>query len=202
MDFITGLPWSNGFNAILIVVCRLTKMRYFIPCQDTCTAEQLAELYAHHIFRLHGLPKTIISDRGSQLIAKFWRALCKALKIEALLSTPYHPETDGQTERVNAILEQYLWAHINYLQDDWEAWLHLAEFATNNHASETNGMSPFFTNYGQDPLWQFDLTGNPGEAPEEWDARQAATKMKEIAEHLQAEILRAQHRHQEQADRR
>ena len=148
MDFITGLPYSNGFNVILVVVCRLTKMRHFIPCRDTCPAEQLAELYARHIFRLHGLPKTIISDRGTQFIDKFWRALYKTLKIEALLSTPYHPETDGQTKRVNAILEQYLRAYINYLQDDWEAWLHLAEFATNNHASETTGMSPFFTNYG------------------------------------------------------
>ena len=77
----------------------------------------------------------------------------KALKIEALLSTPYHLETDGQTERVNTILEQYLQAYVNYLQDDWEVWLHLAEFATNNHASETTSMSPFFANYGQDPLW-------------------------------------------------
>ena len=71
MDFINGLPWSNSFNAILIVVCHLTKMRYFIPCRDTCTAEQLAKLYAHHIFQAHGLPKTIISHRGSQFIAKF-----------------------------------------------------------------------------------------------------------------------------------
>ena len=78
-------------------------------------AEQLAELYARHIFGLYGLPKTIISDQGSQFIAKFWRALCKASKIEALLSTPYHSETDGQTEKVNPILEQYLWAYINYL---------------------------------------------------------------------------------------
>ena len=108
MDFITGFPWSNGFNAILNVVCRLTKMRHFIPCRDTCTAEQLAELYARNIFRLHGLPKTIISDRGTQFVADFWIALCKYLKIEAKLSTPYHPETDGQTERLNATLEQYL----------------------------------------------------------------------------------------------
>ena len=119
------------------------------------------------------------------------------LKIEALLSTPYHPETDGQTERVNDILEQYLRAYVNYLQDDWEAWLQLVEFATNNHASETTGMSPFFANYGQDPLWQCDLTANPGEALEERDARQTATKMKEIAEHLQAEILWAQLRLQD-----
>ena len=85
---------------------------------------------------------------------------------------------------MNAILEQYLQAYVNYLQDDWEAWLHLAEFATNNYASETTGMSPFFANYRQNPLWQFNLTVNPGEAQEERDARQAATKMKEIAKHL------------------
>ena len=121
MDFITGLPWSNGFNAILVVVCRLTKMQHFIPCRDTCTAEQLADLYARHIFRLHGLPKTIVSDLGTQFVAKFWKALCRILKIEALLSSPYHPETDGQTERINVILEQYLRVYINYLQDDWEA---------------------------------------------------------------------------------
>ena len=79
MDFIAGLPWSNGFNAILIMVCRLTKMRHLIPCRDTCTAEQLADLFAHHIFRLHGLPESIISDRGTQFTAKFWKALCGIL---------------------------------------------------------------------------------------------------------------------------
>ena len=79
MDFIVGLPWLNGYNAILIVVCRLTKMRHFIPCRDTCSAEQLTDLYAWNIFRLHGLPKTVVSDRGSSLqhsgkaYAKFWR---------------------------------------------------------------------------------------------------------------------------------
>ena len=94
MDFIVGFPESNGFNAVLNVVCRLTKIRHFIPCRDTCTAEQLAEIYARHIFRLHGLPKSIISDRGTQFVADFWQALCRCLKIEAKLSTPYHPQTD------------------------------------------------------------------------------------------------------------
>jgi len=87
------------------------------------------------------------------------------LKIEALLSTPFHPQTDGQIERSNAILEQYLRTYVNYLQDDWEAWLHLAEFTGNNYASKATGMSPFFTNYGQDPLWQFDFT-KTGNQPE------------------------------------
>ena len=125
-------------------------MPHFIPCRDMCTAEQLADLYARNIFHLHGLPKTVVSDRGTQFIARFWKGLCKILKIEALLSTPYHSETDGQTERMNAILEQYLRAYINYLQNDWEAWLHMAEFAANNQASETTGMSPYTvrTRYG------------------------------------------------------
>ena len=95
----------------------------------------------------------MVLDRGMQFIAKFWKGLCKILKIEALLSTPYHPETNGQTKRMNVILEQYLWAYINYLQDDWEAWLHMIEFAANNQASETTGISLFFATYGQDPLW-------------------------------------------------
>ena len=80
------------------------------------------------------------------------RAYAKFLQIEAQLSTTYHPETDGQIERMNAILEQYLRAYINYLQNDWEAWLHMAEFAANNQALETTGMLPFFATYGQDPL--------------------------------------------------
>ena len=118
IDFIMGLPWSNGYNAILVVVYRVTKMRYFIPCRDTCMAEQHADLYAYHIFCLHGLPKTIVSDHGTQFTAKFWKALCKILKTKPLLSMPFYLETDGQTEQFNAILKQYLWAYVNYLQDD------------------------------------------------------------------------------------
>ena len=166
-------------------------------------AEQLADLYARNIFRLHGLPKTVVSDRGTQFIAKFWKGLCKILKIEALLSTPYHPETDGQTARMNAILEQYLRAYINYLQDDWEAWLHMAEFAANNQASETTGMSLLFVIYTLDPLWQFDLAEMDElkhSLPEEQRAQQVSATMKEIMEHLQAEIFRVQHHQQEYAD--
>ena len=95
IDFIVGLQWSNSYNTILVVVCQLTKIWHFIPYQDMCTAEQLADLYAWNIFRLYSLPKTVVSDRGMQFIAKFWKGLYTILKIEALLSTPYHPETEG-----------------------------------------------------------------------------------------------------------
>ena len=115
MNFVTGILWLNGSNAVLMIVCRLTKMRYLILCRDTCTVEQLAELFVRHVFRLHGLPRTIVSDRGPQFIANFWRALCTILRIQAKLSTPYHPSTDGQMKRLNAIIEQYLRAYVSYL---------------------------------------------------------------------------------------
>ena len=201
MDFITGLPESNGCNAILNVVDRLTKMRHFVACRDTTTAEELALLYIRNIFRLHGLPRAIISDRGTQFVADFWLALCKHLKIEAKLSTPHHPETDGQTERLNAVLEQYLRTFVNYLQDDWEPQLPLAEFAGNNAASETTGLSPFFANYGFDPLWHFDFAAKHNDSPKSQDAKQLAQKIKEITDHLRSEMLRAQHQHQEYADK-
>ena len=126
-------------------------MRHFIPCQETTSTEQLANLFVRHVFRLHGLLDSIVSDRGGQFIAGFWKQLCQLLRVQRALSTPYHPETDGQTERFNATMEQYLRVYTNYLQDDWEQWLPLAEFATNNQASKITDTFPFFANYDLDP---------------------------------------------------
>jgi transposase InsO family protein len=158
MDCVTGLPWSNGCDAIWVVVDRLTKERHLVPCRTDVDAKELANLFIAHIFRLHGLPLTIISDRGPQFAALFWKNPCRRLGIQPRLSTAFHPQTDGQTERMNAVMEQYLRAHVNYLQDDWAEWLPLAEFAANNQASETTGSSPFFANKGFDPHCQFDLS--------------------------------------------
>ena len=101
-------------------------------------------------------------------MAAFWQPLCGRLGIDNRLSTAFHPETDGQTERANAVMEQYLRAHVSYLQDDWSKWLPLAEFVANNQASETTGVSPFFGRYGQDPRWQCDLS--PSAANDDDDA--------------------------------
>jgi transposase InsO family protein len=111
------------------------KMRYLIHCRDTTTAEQLAKLFLKHVFRLRGLPRSIVSDRGTQFVSKFWKALCKRLDTQARLSTPYHPQTDGQTEMFNAVMEQYLRCFVNYLQDNWNSRIPLSEFAWNNQAS-------------------------------------------------------------------
>ena len=118
MDFVVELPESNGFNAIWVVVDRLTKLRHMVPCRSSCTSEELAALFLQHVWKHHGLPQTIISDRGTQFASRFWKALCQRLGIEVRLSTGFHPQTDGQTERFNATMEEYLRHYINHHQDD------------------------------------------------------------------------------------
>ncbi|MBW0538260.1 hypothetical protein O181_077975 [Austropuccinia psidii MF-1] len=111
----------------------------------------LAHLFIKNIFSKHGLPSSIVSDRGYLFASCFWTNLCQQLKISRDLSTAYHPETDGQTERVNQILEQYLWIYLSYNQADFNTWLPLAEFAYNNSDHSSTKQSPFFTVYGRDP---------------------------------------------------
>ncbi|KAH7465047.1 hypothetical protein FOMA001_g16877 [Fusarium oxysporum f. sp. matthiolae] len=201
MDFITHLPPSEGHDAILIIACRLTKMRHIIACKGTCDAEDTARYYLKEVWKLHGLPQTIISDRGPQFVAEFWKKLTQQLSINSLLSTAYHPETDGQTERLNAILEQYLRAYVSYLQDDWSRWLPLAEFAANSLKSETTGMSPFFANYGFNPRMGFEPTITVKGTPATRDAEKFAQTMNEILEYLRSESIAAQARYETQANR-
>ncbi|KAK9652865.1 hypothetical protein HCH54_010281 [Aspergillus fumigatus] len=200
MDFITGLVPSRGYDAILVVVDRLTKMRHFIPCQTTCDAEGVARLYIRHIWKLHGLPRTIVSDRGPQFVATFWKHLTRRLDVKNLLSTAHYPETDGQTERMNAILEQYLRAYVAYLQDDWVDWLPLAEFASNSVRSEATGISPFFANYGFHPRMGFEPV-QPTNHPAARDAEAFAKKMQDVVDYVRAQIRVAQARYEEQTNR-
>ena len=104
LDFVTGLPSSNGYNAVLMVVDRLTKERHYIPCttdENGTTAEATAYLLLNNVWKLHGLPLSLTSDRGPQFISGVWKNLCKVLGIKANLSTAFHPETDGQSEIAN-----------------------------------------------------------------------------------------------------
>ena len=128
---------SLGFDAICVFVNRLTKQRHLLPCHTTISAVGFAELFCDRIFRYHGFPESIVSDRGPQFASRFWNHLCQCPKIDPRLSTAFHPETDGQTEHMNAIMEQHLRAHVSYLQDDWTDYLFLAEFAGNNQISDT-----------------------------------------------------------------
>ncbi|MBW0508175.1 hypothetical protein O181_047890 [Austropuccinia psidii MF-1] len=133
MDFITQLPMSNNFDSILVVVDRFSKMAIFIPSYGMITALDLAQLFISHVFSKHGLPASI------------------QLTISRDISTAFHPETDGQTERVNQILEHSLWMYVSYHQDDWCTWLPLAEFAYNNAEHSSKKKSSFFTIYGRNP---------------------------------------------------
>jgi transposase InsO family protein len=131
-NMITDLPTSNGRDSILTVIDRLTKMAHFIPFQKTMCAKQLADLMLRHVWKLHGTPKTIISDRGSVFISQITKELNKRLGIKIQPSTAYHPRTDGQSEIANKSVEQYLRHYVQYHQDDWEGLLPMAEFAYNN----------------------------------------------------------------------
>ncbi|MBW0506055.1 hypothetical protein O181_045770 [Austropuccinia psidii MF-1] len=151
MDLITQLPLSNRFNLTLVVVDGFTKMAIFIPNYGTITALELAQILISHVFSNDGLPVSIVSDRGSLFVSSFWTNLCQQLKLSRDLSTVYHPEIDGQTERVNHILEQYLRMYFSYHQDDWHTWLPLAEFAYKNAENSSTKQSLFFTIYGRNP---------------------------------------------------
>ncbi|MBW0584132.1 hypothetical protein O181_123847 [Austropuccinia psidii MF-1] len=150
MDFITQLPLSNSFDSILVIVDRFSRMAVFIPTISSITSLDLALLFIKNIFSKHGLPSSIVSDRVSLFVSSFCTNLCQQLKISRDLSAAYHPETDGQTERVNQIIEQYLWMYFSYHQDDWNTWLPLAEFSYNNSDSSSTKQSMFFTVYGRD----------------------------------------------------
>src|SRR6266581_7618950 len=151
MDFIEQLPSSSGFTSILVVVDCLSKQCIFIPTHDTVTSPELAKLFLLNVFSKHGVPLHITSNRGPEFISHFFRSLGKALDIRLHFTSSYHPEGDGQTERMNQMLEQYLQVYSNYQQDNWSKLLLLAEFAYNNAPNATTGVSPFFTNKGYNP---------------------------------------------------
>ena len=125
-------------------------MRHLIPVTKI-NVEELVDCFISKVYSLHGCPDNIVSDRGTQFVSQLWTQLSERLGITLKRSSSFHPETDGQTERVNASIEAYLRAFMNFYQDDWVQWLPLAEFAMNNVTSETTGVSPFFANYGFNP---------------------------------------------------
>jgi len=118
MDFIMALPTSNGKDTLWVIIDRLTKMGHFVACYGTMNHEDQADHCLRQVVRPHGLSSSIVSDRGSLFTSDFWKRVIEALGISHNLSTASHPPTDGQTERANATLEQYLWAYSNYQQDD------------------------------------------------------------------------------------
>jgi transposase InsO family protein len=163
-------------------------------------AEELATQLFTHVFRLHGLPNDIVSDRGSLFTSAFWKEVSQALGVERHLSTAFHPETDGQTERVNAILEQYLRAYCNYQQDNWRKLLPIAELCYNNTESETTKTTPFYANYGYHPQVDAPLGRPQGDS----DKRNNPyiDSLQELHEELRCEITHTQDGYAEQANKK
>ena len=158
IDFVVGLPKSNGKNAIFTVTDRLSKGRHFISCtagEKGTSAEKTADMILRHVWKHHGLFSSVVSDRGPQFIADVWQSLCRRLGIKAKLSTAYHPQTDGQSENSNQWMKQYLRLFVNYHQTNWDDLLPMAEFAANAAPSDAIGMSPFFLNHGYEPRMSF-----------------------------------------------
>ena len=163
MDFVTGLPSASGYNSIWVIVDRLTKSAHFLPVKSTYTASKYAKIYLDQIFRLHGVPLSIISDRGPQFSSRFWQNFQEALGTRVNLSTAFHPQTDGQSERTIQILEDMLRSCVLDFGGSWNEYLPLVEFAYNNSYQASIQMAPFEALYGgqcRSPIGWFEV-GDP-----------------------------------------
>jgi len=197
-DFITKLPLAQGYDSILVVVDRLTKMAYFVPTTEKTSAEGLARLFRDNVWKLHRLPESIISDRGPQFATRLMKELNGMLGIKSKLLTAFHPQTDGQTERVNQKLEQYLRMFIDHRQEQWPEWLGTAEFTYNNKVYSSTRTSPFKANYGQDPRMGFEGRKKGKYAR----AEKFIEKMKEIQKEAKAALGKAQEDMKKYADKK
>ncbi|WVZ49837.1 hypothetical protein U9M48_001163 [Paspalum notatum var. saurae] len=200
MDFIVGLPRTQkGYDSIWVIIDRLTKSAHFLPVKTHYTAATYAELYISRIVSLHGVPQTITSDRGSLFVSRFWEQLQTTLGTKLIRSSAYHPQTSGQVERVNQILEDMLRACALTYSTKWDECLPLAEFAYNNSYQKSLEMAPFEALYGRrcrTPLnWS-----EPGErvtfGPE------LVTQAEEQVKFIHSNLKRAQSRQKSYSDKR
>ena len=189
-DHIVKLPPSkepmsdNIWDSIFVVVDRLSKKAYFIPTKESSTAEDLAYVFFRNIYANHGLPNEIISDRGSTFMSKFWQSLMARIGLKHKASTAYHPQTDGQTERINQIVETYLRCYVNFDQNDWVEYLPTAQASYNSTPVESTNYSPFYANYGFEP----DLHRPPHKGEHADKAIIMADKLKELHQELRVQL--------------
>ena len=195
MDLITALPRSrSGNDAIVVFVDKLTKMVHYVATTTSVTAPKLATLFMREVVRLHGVPESILSDRDPRFTAHFWRSFWSQMGTTLTMSTAYHPQTDGQTERANRTLEEMLRSRVNFAQSDWDEHLATAELAVNNATQASTGFSPFYLNAGQEvrlPLDEAIAGLRPSSNPE------AADRIRR----LRSDLIRARS-HIEQAQKR
>src|SRR5437764_11577361 len=211
MDIIVGLPSSaaadsKAYDAILVTIDRFTKMAKYFPIRETINAHELADLFHRQIVCSFGTLSSIVSDHGSIFTSQFWSSLYFYMKARRKLSTAFHSQTDGQTERQNQTLEQYLRCYINYRQDDWVDWLLQAEFTYNNTVHASTGVIPFFALYGYNPDFTWDVEDAIPEREAPAAHERAATikaKREQLAERLrEASEYQAKYSNQRHAPQR
>jgi len=173
-------------------------MAHFVPTTEKTSIEGLTRLFKDHVWKLYGLSKSIISDRGAQFVANLMKELNRILGIETRLSTAFHSQTNGQTERTNQELEQYLRMFIDHRQEQWPEWLGTVEFAYNNKVNTSTKVSPFRANSRRDPRMGFKMR-RQGKSER---AKEFAERMKRIQEEAQAALKKAQEEMKKQADRK
>jgi len=199
MDLITQLPKTKlGHTAIITFVDRLTKMAHFYPCDDNIGARGVAQAFMESVFRLHGLPSVIISDRDPKFTSEFWDHLFRALGTRLNMSTARHPQTDGQSERMNRTIEEMLRAYITPLRlDDWDEHLPALEFAYNDSLQASTGATPFYLNSGQHPRSVLDAALPANGVPRGKNARDA----RDFQHAIQVALQTAQRKMQAAQDR-
>lgn len=195
MDFVTGLPPAKHrrqvYDAILVIVCRYSKMAKFIPCTQDINAPELADVLCDEVISEYGTPKSIVSDRGSLFTSGYWATFCYELAIRRRLSTAFHPQTDGQTERMNQTMECYLRCYSNSEQDDWPMLLASAQYAVNNSRNETTKKTPFEVVYTFQPTMNKNIEVRKPESTNE-ASKQKAEEIVEAQKQLRAAWEQAQ----------
>lgn len=198
MDFSTELPKSNGKEVIFVVVDRLSKYVHFMPLPHNFTAVQVAQVYLDNVFKLHGWPRSIVSDRDPVFLSQFWKGLFTLHGTDFKLSSSYHPQTDGQTEVVNRCLEAYLRCMCTDAPHEWSFWLPLAEWWFNTHFHSATQRTPYEVVYNQAP--PLHLPYLAGESTVEAVDR-SMQKRELMIQDLKRHLLRAQDRMKFQADK-
>jgi hypothetical protein len=158
MDLLTDLPESEGFDTILVVVDRFSKMIRLIPTNKTMDSYGMVQLLWEKVWKDFGVPRVILSDRGPQFASQFMKAHNEIFGIKTALSTAYHPQTDGQSERMIQEVQKVMRMYVNHHQNDWTPKLAHVEFALNNTVKRSTGYTPFYLVMGQHP--------NPGHIPQ------------------------------------
>ena len=199
-DLVTDLPESEGFTAIAVFVDRLTKRVHFAPCTKEVTATDYAQIFVDTVFRHHGLPEVIISDRDPRFTSKFWTTLFELLGTDLRFSTAFHPQTDGQSEVMIRTLENFLRPYVDRNPSIWVKQLPLAEFAANNAVNASTGFTPFFLETGQDPVVPMSLLGTQVQTKNQ-AVNDMVDRMKVALETARDNIHKAQERMKRAVDR-